>query len=82
MYAGREWRMKITILVKPNARKESVEQIDERNFIVKVHAPPQEDKANERLLKLLAEYLNLSPSCLSILKGHASKHKTIEVTGH
>lgn len=71
--------MKLTVTVKPNARKESVEQIDEHHFIVKVHAPPHEGKANDRLLKLLAQHLKISPIRLSIKKGHSSKKKLVEI---
>lgn len=71
--------MKLTVTVKPNARKESVEQIDERDFIVKVHAPPHEGKANERMLKLLAQYFNVPPSRLNIRSGLSGRKKNVEI---
>lgn len=53
--------MKVTVLVKPNSKKESVTRNDDGSLTVRVNAPPVDGKANERVIELLSEYL-VSPS--------------------
>ena len=48
--------MKIFVKAKLNAKEERVERIDENNFIVAVKEPPVDGKANQAILKALAEY--------------------------
>lgn len=52
--------MKITVVVKPNARHESVEIQGDGTYLIRVNAPPQEGRANERVIELLAETLGTS----------------------
>lgn len=47
----------------------------------RVSAPPEDGKANEALLRLLAEALNIAKSKLQIVSGPASRMKIIEVEG-
>jgi len=72
--------MKISIKVKPNARKNEVKQIDASNFVVSVAAPPVEGKANEKVVEVLAEYFGKPKRCITILCGTAGKMKVVEVT--
>jgi uncharacterized protein (TIGR00251 family) len=70
--------MKIQIKVKPNSRTEEVSQeID--SFIVKVKEPPREGKANQAVIRLLAEHFGVPQSQVRILSGFKSKNKVVEV---
>jgi uncharacterized protein (TIGR00251 family) len=71
--------MKITIRVKPNARKNDVKQIDAGNYIVSVTAPPVEGKANEKVIEVLAEYFGKPKRCFTILRGETGKNKVVEI---
>jgi uncharacterized protein (TIGR00251 family) len=71
--------MRITVKVKPNARTNSVEQLDENTFVVRVSAPPTEGKANERVLEVLAEHFHVPKRSVTILRGGRSKAKIIEI---
>lgn len=71
--------MKIEIRVKTNARHEKVEDLGQSIFRVVVKAPPQEGKANEAVIALLAEYFSVPKSRVTILSGHKSKRKRLEV---
>ena len=70
--------MKIQVKVKPNFRTEELIQEGE-SFIVKVKEPPKEGKANQAVIKLLAEHFGVPQSRVRILSGFRSKNKVIEV---
>jgi len=70
--------MRIQVRVKPNSRTEEVSQEGD-SFIVKVKEPPKEGKANQAVIKLLAEHLGVAKSRVRILSGLKSKNKVVEV---
>jgi uncharacterized protein len=70
---------RFTVKVIAQAKRESVEQNIE-GFTVRVHAPAREGKANERLIELIAEFLNIAKSRVRIDSGHASKIKRIHIS--
>jgi hypothetical protein len=71
--------MKIFVKVKPGAREERVEKIDDINFKVQVTQLPEKGKANLAVIRALAEYFNLSRSNVQIVSGSTSKLKVIEI---
>ncbi len=70
--------MKISIKVTPNSKTEGVTK-DGDIFLVRVNEPPKEGKANRAVIKLLAGYFEVSPGRVSIIGGHSSRNKTIEI---
>jgi uncharacterized protein (TIGR00251 family) len=70
--------MKIQVKVKPNSRIAEVSR-EGYSFIVKVKEPPKEGKANQAVIKLLAEHFGVPQSQVRILSGFKSKNKVIEV---
>ena len=48
---------------------------------VKVQAPPIEGRANEALLKFLAEQLDLPPRCVALVRGDSSRQKLVRISG-
>lgn len=71
--------MKLFITAKPRAKEGKVEKIDETHFVVAVKEPPVQGRANAAILKTLADYLDIAPSRLKIIAGHASRRKVIEI---
>lgn len=71
--------MKIFIKAKPNAKQEKVEKIDETHFIVSVKEPPKQGRANEAIIKALAEYFDFSRSQICLVRGFTSKEKVFEI---
>lgn len=71
--------MKILVKVKPNAKENKVEEIGKGQFVVKVKAPPKENKANRELIETLAEYFKVSKSKVSILTGLKSSQKIVNI---
>ncbi len=70
--------MKIQVKVKPSSKTEEVSQEGD-SFIVKVKEPPKEGKANQAVIKLLAEHFGVPQSQVRILSGLRSRNKVIEV---
>ncbi|HLD25462.1 MAG TPA: DUF167 domain-containing protein [Candidatus Andersenbacteria bacterium] len=71
--------MKITVKVTANARQEAVEEIREGYYKVRVTAKPVGGKANEAVIKLLAEYFDVPPSRVRIVFGKTSREKMVEI---
>jgi len=71
--------MKIQVKVKPNSKTEEISQAG-NSLIIKIKEPPKEGKANQAVIKLLAENFGVSQSQVRILSGFRSRNKVIEVT--
>ena len=71
--------MRLFIKVKTKSKKPGVEKLDESNFVVKVKEAPIEGKANEAVIKVLAENLNIASWRIKILGGAASSNKVVEI---
>ena len=72
--------MKIFVSAKPNATDNNIEKIDETHFVVAVTEPPIKGHANRAILKILAEYFNVSLYNIKIKSGYTSRNKIIEIT--
>ena len=68
--------MRITVDVKADSREDSVEELGEGHFLVRVKAPRKKGKANVAVLKLLRRYFGRQAV---ILSGHSSTRKIIEL---
>jgi len=48
---------------------------------IKVHAPPVGGAANEELVEILSEELGIRKSAITIIRGHFSRDKVVEIEG-
>jgi uncharacterized protein len=71
--------MKLTVKVKPNARKNEVKRADDGTLTICVTVPPIEGRANEKLIELLSEFLEKPRRCISIVAGFKGKTKIVEI---
>jgi len=71
--------MKIFVKAKPKAKIERVEKIDNENFVVFVKEPPVKGRANQAIIKALAEYFKVPPVNVKIVSGYTSKQKVVEI---
>ena len=72
--------MRISVKVKPNARQNSINQIDENTFEVRVTVPPEKGKANKKVIELLAKHFHTAKSNIELVSGETSKEKVFEIT--
>lgn len=61
---------------------EGIEELADGNICLKarVHAVPEKGKANKALVKLIADYLKVPKSSISVVAGHTSRIKTLEIS--
>jgi hypothetical protein len=72
----------IRVRVKPRGGKDRIEGLSPEGFlVVRLCAPPVDDKANLSLIALLAKTLSLPKSAVSIQSGLKSRTKSVMATG-
>ncbi len=74
---GVQVNMRLFVKVKPKARKEKIEKIDEVHYCIWVKDPAEKGKANKRVIKLLADYFSVSQSRIVIVSGFKSSTKVV-----
>jgi hypothetical protein len=72
--------MRVEVRVKPGSKKGSLVQPSlTGELLVYVREPAVEGKANNALIKLLAEYYKVPKSDVTIVAGRKSRRKIIEI---
>ncbi|MEI8328133.1 MAG: DUF167 domain-containing protein [Candidatus Taylorbacteria bacterium] len=67
----------IKIRVSAGAKTEKVEEMADGSFKVRVNAPPENGKANQRVVELLAEHFHTSKARVAIISGATYREKTV-----
>lgn len=70
--------MKIGIKVIPRSSREEIVKTD-GGYLVRVKAQPKEGKANEAVIKLVAEHFGVARSEVRITSGLSGRNKIVEV---
>ena len=71
--------MYIRVRVNAGAKKESFEQTAEDSFLVAVKEPAEQNRANARVLELVAGHFSISPKQIRIISGHHSPGKILSI---
>ncbi|MBI4713757.1 DUF167 domain-containing protein [Candidatus Uhrbacteria bacterium] len=71
--------MILTVYAKPNARKNSLEWVDEDTLKISVTAAPEKGKANNAILELLSEELGIKKTAIEIVRGTTTRIKQIKI---
>ncbi len=70
--------LRVKIKVTPSSPKNEVTGIMADGAIkIRIHATPEQGKANEQLVKFLAEELEIDTSNIEIISGHTSSRKEV-----
>jgi len=67
------------IKVKPNSKQQKIEEQPDGSLTVYLKSPPVDGKANEELIKLLADKFDIPKSHIKIKSGLSSRQKLIEI---
>ena len=71
----------LCIKVVPGARRDRVVGRYGDAIKIQVAAPPEDGKANQAVIQLIARALGVSPADVSIVRGHAQSRKVVHVAG-
>jgi len=71
----------VEVFVQPRAAKDALVGVHGRALKLKVRAPATEDRANRAVEGLVAEWLGLPRSQVSVIAGRTSRNKRIAVLG-
>ncbi|MGB7445113.1 MAG: DUF167 domain-containing protein [Coleofasciculaceae cyanobacterium] len=71
--------MKKQVKVKPNSKKQNIEELADGSLKVNLKSPPVDGKANQELIELLAKKFGVSKSKINIKSGLSSKRKLVEI---
>jgi len=67
------------VKLRPRAKKDSVKASENGMLEVSVTSAPIENKANEHLIRLLADTLRIPKSSIAIIRGGHSKSKAVSI---
>ena len=73
--------MIVKVRVIPNAPENEVVSRIGSVLRVKVNAPANDDEANIALRRYLAEFFEVAPKTVNILRGAKGREKTVEING-
>ena len=74
--------MALAVRVIPRARKNEVAGILEDGTVkIRLVAPPVEGKANQSLIKFLAEVLEVAPTQIELVAGATGRNKLVVISG-
>jgi uncharacterized protein (TIGR00251 family) len=72
---------RLAVKVTPNAGRNVISGFKDGVLQIKIAAPPDKGKANKELIDFLSERLGIKKSAITIVKGHTSRNKIIDIEG-
>lgn len=73
--------VELVVFCQPKAARTALVGMHGGALKAKVKAPPLEGRANDALLRLLAEALGVAPGALALESGEHSRNKRVRVAG-
>lgn len=77
----RDGAVTVDVAVKPRSSREGVGPVQADRLVVAVNAPPVDGKANEAVVRVLAETFGVPRTAVTILRGETGRKKTIRIAG-
>lgn len=71
--------MYIRVRVAADVKKESFTQTGDDSFLVSVKEPAEANRANTRVLELVAAHFGINPKQIRIISGHHSPSKMLSI---
>jgi uncharacterized protein (TIGR00251 family) len=71
----------VDLRVIPRSPKSAVSGVRDGRLVVRVTAPPVDRAANDAVVALLADVLDVPRSRIGIIAGAASRNKTVQIAG-
>lgn len=74
-------RITLTLHIQPGAKKTEFAGLHGGALKIRLAAPPVDGKANEALIRFVADTLALPKSAVCLKSGQTARRKVLEVTG-
>ena len=71
--------IRIWVTAKPQSKRQELKRISDGEYVVSVHAPAREGKANRAVMEILAEHFSVPRLSIKIIRGESSKRKLVEI---
>jgi uncharacterized protein (TIGR00251 family) len=71
----------LPVIVKPSGRANRVTGVHDGALRVEVTAPPERGRANETLVRILADLFGLPRAAVSVIRGQGSRRKVVRIEG-
>ncbi len=84
--------MKVFVKAKPNSKENKIEELNAQSnlfeakkekfdfsFVIKVKEKPVLGRANEAIIKILAEHFGVAKSSINLVSGATSKNKIFNI---
>lgn len=72
---------RIAVKVTPNARSDELRGFADDVLLVRLKAPPVDGKANDALVRLIAEKLGVPRGAVTVARGATSRTKLLGIEG-
>ncbi len=77
----KETTAQIEVRVQPRAKRNAIEAVAGGPVKAYVTAPPEDGKANEAVVALLAKALGVAKGRVTIVRGYRSRTKVVKIEG-
>ncbi len=74
-------RITLTLHIQPGAQKTEFAGLHGDALKIRLAAPPVDGKANEALIRFIADTLKLPNSAINLKSGQTSRRKVLEIQG-
>ena len=71
----------IEIKVKPGSRESTLTEQSDGSFVARLKSPPVDGKANEELIRLIADHFGVTRSEVVIKTGLSARLKRVQIPG-
>jgi uncharacterized protein YggU (UPF0235/DUF167 family) len=69
----------IRVKAFPDAKKQSIQEIEPHKLRIFVREPAQNNQANKKIIALLADFYGITPQKIRMIAGHQGQNKTFQV---
>ncbi|HEY6095744.1 MAG TPA: DUF167 domain-containing protein [Gallionellaceae bacterium] len=80
-YSSQGGRILLVLHVQPGAKRTAVAGLHGDALKIRLAAPPIEGRANEALLRFIADFFQVPLRDVELKQGEQSRHKRVEVRG-
>ena len=71
----------LSVRVQPRASNNEILDVRDGRLRLRTTAAPADGKANQAVIKLIAAYLQIAPSRISVLRGKTQRNKQLRIAG-